>query len=94
HKRPSPPPKAKQPPPQQKLKPSPAEHEAAQSPSSSGITFLPAEIKGMLARAEKLSGDGNYNGAIAVYDAVLRADRHNGPASEGRQRAIYNRDHR
>ena len=48
----------------------------------------------MLARAEKLSGDGNYNGAIAVYDAVLRADRHNGPASEGRQRAIYNRDHR
>jgi hypothetical protein len=48
----------------------------------------------MIASADKLSGDGNYDRAITLYDAVLKADRHNAPALEGRQRAIYNRDHR
>ena len=90
HKQPSPAPpvKAKQPPPPQ------PEHETAPPPSSSGVTFSPDEIKRMIASAGKLSGDGNYDRAIALYDAVLRADRKNGAALEGRQRAVYNRDHR
>ena len=43
-----------------------------------GVTFSPDEIKRMIATADKLSGDGNYDRAIALYDAVLRADRKNG----------------
>jgi hypothetical protein len=88
HKQPPPPPKTKQPP------QPPPEHETAPPPSSSGVTFSPDEMKRMIASADKLSGDGNYDRAIALYDAVLRADRKNGAAAEGRQRAIYNRDHR
>jgi|GEM_PF-4442608 len=87
-KQPPVPTKTKEPPPPQ------PEHETAPPPSSSGVTFSPDEIKRMIASADKLSGDGNYDRAIALYDAVLRADRKNGAATEGRQRAVYNRDHR
>jgi len=47
----------------------------------------------MIANADKLAGDGHYDRAITLYDAVLKADRKNAAALAGRQRAVYNRDH-
>jgi len=83
----------KQPPPQPKVKQPtpPEEHETP--PSSSGVTFSPDEIRRMIASADKLAGDGHYDRAITLYDAVLKVDRKNAAALAGRQRAVYNRDH-
>jgi len=86
-KQPPPPAKVKQPTP-----PTPQEHETPTS--SSSVTFSPDEIRRMIASADKLSGDGNYDRAITLYDAVLKVDRKNAAALGGRQRAVYNRDHR
>jgi len=85
-RQPTAPPKVKQPTP-------PPDHQAAPPPSSSGVTFSPDEIRRMIANADKLAGDGHYDRAITLYDAVLKADRKNAAALAGRQRAVYNRDH-
>jgi hypothetical protein len=65
-------------------------------PAPSGgptLTFSNSEIAQMIAKADKLSGDGSYDRAILLYNTVLRQDRKNAQALAGLQRATRNQNH-
>jgi hypothetical protein len=58
------------------------------------MTYSPVEINQIIARADKLSGDGNYDSAINLYNTVLKQDSKNLQARRGLDRAISNRQRR
>lgn len=57
-----------------------------------GLGFTDAEIKDLIARADRDSGDGNFGKAILEYQTALKYEPSNAQAKEGLQRAIRNRD--
>jgi hypothetical protein len=59
-----------------------------------GITYTPAEITSLLARAEKDAGNGNYDRAILEYKTVLGQEPANAQAKQGLAKALYNQSHR
>jgi hypothetical protein len=58
-----------------------------------GVTFSPAEIDLLIARADKDTGDGNYDRAIQEYTTVLNQDPSNALAKKGLQKALRNKGH-
>jgi hypothetical protein len=57
------------------------------------VTFSPAEIDLLIARADKDTGDGNYDRAIKEYNTVLNQDPSNALAKKGLAKAIHNKTH-
>jgi hypothetical protein len=79
--------------------PAPAPEEPAAGPGEPrsnvhGITYTPAEITSLIARAQKDSGNGNYDRAILEFRTVLNQDPSNAEARQGLARALYNQSHR
>jgi hypothetical protein len=58
-----------------------------------GVTFTPAEIDLLIARADKDTGDGNYDRAIQEYTTVLNQDPSNALAKKGLAKAVRNKSH-
>jgi hypothetical protein len=59
---------------------------------SRAVTFSPAEIDLLIARADKDTGDGNYDRAIKEYNTVLNQDPSNALAKKGLAKAIHNKN--
>jgi hypothetical protein len=57
------------------------------------VTFSPAEIDILIARADKDTGDGNYDRAIKEYTTVLNQEPSNALAKKGLAKAIHNKSH-
>jgi Flp pilus assembly protein TadD len=79
--------------------PAPAAEEPVAEPAEPqgnvhGITYTPAEITSLIARAQKDSGNGNYDRAILEFRTVLNQDPSNAEAKQGLARALYNQSHR
>jgi hypothetical protein len=79
--------------------PAPAAEEPAAEPAEPqgnvhGITYTAAEITSLIARAQKDSGNGNYDRAILEFRTVLNQDPSNAEAKQGLARALYNQSHR
>ena len=64
-----------------------------EQPEVASSRYTRPEIEQMIARADKLSGDGSYDKAITLYNLVLRQDGRNPDALSGRDRAIRNKRH-
>jgi hypothetical protein len=60
---------------------------------SHAVTFSPAEIDILIARADKDTGDGKFDKAIEEYNTVLNQDPFNALAKKGLAKAIHNKSH-
>jgi hypothetical protein len=79
--------------PSPKPRPDPKEP-APDKPQEASTKYTEAEIDHMIARADKLAGDGSYDKAIFIYNMVLKQEGRNSAALSGRDRAIRNLSHK
>jgi hypothetical protein len=56
------------------------------------VTFTPAELDYLIARADKDTGDGKFDKAIEEYNTVLKQDPSNALAKKGLAKAIHNKN--
>ena len=71
-----------------------AKESAPDKPQEPPTKYTEAEIDHMIARADKLAGDGSYDKAIFIYNMVLKQEGRNSAALSGRDRAIRNLSHK
>jgi hypothetical protein len=62
------------------------------SSDRSGIYFSADEINSLIERADRDSGNGDFDAAISTYNIILKHDRSNARAKAGLARATKNRD--
>ncbi len=72
--------------------PPPEPKPARSSTGGASVTYSAEEIGILLSRADKDSGDGNYDRAIIEYRSILSHDPGNQRAKQGMERAIRNKN--
>jgi len=88
--KPAPPPKQNEPS-RTRANKEPAPEEPKPQRGSHAVTFTPAEIDILIARADQDTGDGKFDKAIEEYNTVLNQDPSNALAKKGLAKAIHNK---